>query len=513
MSDASFLQMRGISKSYRVTQALRAVDFSADAGEVHAIVGENGAGKSTLVKILAGAVARDAGEIRLGGEPAAIDSPLHVHRLGIYAVYQEFSLVPHLSITENILMGQMPTGKARWWVDWSAAHRQASAILEAIGFHGFNVRTTVSRLSVPHQQMVEIAKAVAGRPRILILDEPSAVLSQEELKSLFGLIRKLKNENTLILYISHRLDEVFEVADRITVLKDGEYVGTVRPQEVDQNQLIKMMVGRTLDEIYPPRRTQPGEEILSVRNLSKAGAFEDVSFALARGEILGLFGLVGSGRTQVARCLFGADPFTAGEIRLKGQPFHPKNPQAAVAAGVGFLTEDRKQNGLVMSCSIRDNVSLASMPGMSRWGVLKRRQQEERVRAMVKELAIRPPQLERLVRYLSGGNQQKVALAKWLLTEAEVLILDEPTRGVDVATKVEIYQIMRDLAEQGIGFLLISSEMLEILGMSDRILVMREGRLVGELAREAATEEGLLALATVMNQDAKEHHADITPPR
>ncbi|MCZ7546764.1 MAG: sugar ABC transporter ATP-binding protein [Anaerolineae bacterium] len=309
-----------------MTQALRAVDFSADAGEVHAIVGENGAGKSTLVKILAGAVARDAGEILLDGEPVSVDSPLHAHRLGIYAVYQEFSLVPHLSITENILMGQMPTGRVDWWVNWRAAHRQAQDILERIGFHGFNVRTPVARLSVPHQQMVEIAKAVAGRPRILILDEPSAVLSQEELKSLFRLIRQLRDQSTLVLYISHRLDEVFEVADRITVLKDGELVGTVRPQEIDEDRLIKMMVGRTLDEIYPPRRSQPGAEILSVRNLSKAGAFEEISFSLARGEILGLFGLVGSGRTQVARCLFGADPFTAGEIRLKGEAVSPQAP-------------------------------------------------------------------------------------------------------------------------------------------------------------------------------------------
>lgn len=498
---APLLQMRQISKSYEGTQALRSVDFSAVAGEVHAIVGENGAGKSTLVKILSGAVRRDAGEILIDGRPVELDNPLQAHHLGIRAVYQEFSLVPHLSVTENILMGQMPTGPLGW-IDWAAAHRQAESILADVGFHGIRVRTPVARLSVPHQQMVEIAKALLATPRILILDEPSAVLSQEEVKRLFHLIARLKQQGTLILYISHRLDEVFEVADRITVLKDGELVGTVRPQESDQRQLIRMMVGRTLEEIYPARRTGHGEEILRVHQLSREGAFENVSFALARGEVLGVFGLVGSGRTQVARCLFGADQATSGQIFLRGQLFRPRNPRDAVRAGIAFLTEDRKHNGLVMACSIRDNVSLASLPQMSRWGVLDRRRQGEQVLSKIRELNIRPAQLERLVSQLSGGNQQKVVLAKWLLVRADVLILDEPTRGVDVATKVEIYQIIRDLAERGVAVLLISSEMPEILGMSDRILVMREGRLMGEFTREQATEEGLLALAAVGSQVA-----------
>ncbi|GAB4410678.1 MAG: sugar ABC transporter ATP-binding protein [Anaerolineae bacterium] len=498
---APLLQMRQISKSYEGTRALRSVDFSAIAGEVHAIVGENGAGKSTLVKILSGAVRRDAGDILIDGRPVELDNPFQAHHLGIRAVYQEFSLVPHLSVTENILMGQMPTGPLGW-IDWAAAHRRAEDILASIGFHGIRVRTPVARLSVPHQQMVEIAKALLATPRILILDEPSAVLSQEEVKRLFTLIRQLKQQGTLILYISHRLDEVFEVADRITVLKDGELVGTVRPQESDQRQLIRMMVGRTLEEIYPARRTSHGEEVLRVHELSREGFFEKVSFSLARGEVLGVFGLVGSGRTQVARCLFGADQPTSGQIFLHGRPFRPRNPRDAVRAGIAFLTEDRKRNGLVMPCSIRDNVSLATLSHMSRWGVLNRRRQDELVLGKVQELNIRPPQVDRLVSQLSGGNQQKVVLAKWLLVRADVLILDEPTRGVDVATKVEIYQIIRDLADRGVAVLLISSEMPEILGMSDRILVMREGHLMGEFAREQATEEGLLALAAVGSQVA-----------
>ncbi len=495
MTDSPFLQMRGISKSFDGTQALRKVDFSASRGEVHAIVGENGAGKTTLMKILAGALRPDTGQILLAGKPVELNSPHDAFGVGIRTVYQEFSLIPHLTITENILLGQMPVRKLKWWVDWTEAHRRAEEILREIGFTGIDVRVPVSRLSVSRQQMVEIAKAVAERPSILILDEPSAVLSQEELKLLFTLIGKLKQEGALIIYISHRLDEVFEVADRITVLRDGEVMGTVVARETDEAQLIRMMVGRTLEEFYPTRRASPRHEILAVRHLSREGEFEDVSFSLASGEILGLFGLVGSGRTQLARTLFGADPLTSGEIYLDGAPFHPRSPRDAVAAGIALVTEDRKRDGLVMTCSILDNTSLPTMPRMSHGIFLDRQKQHSLVQSKVEELNIRPPVVDRLVRTLSGGNQQKVVLAKWLLSEARVLILDEPTRGVDVATKVEIYRIIGDLADRGVGILLISSELPEILGMCDRALVMREGRLVGEFARSEASEEGLLASA------------------
>src|SRR5512142_1344067 len=336
-----FLVMRGIRKSFDGTQALKGVDFSARRGEVHASVGENGAGKSTLMKILAGALRRDAGEIFLDGQPAVLRSPLSAHRLGIRAVYQEFSLVRHLSITENILLGQMPTSRANWLVDWKRAHKLAEEKLRDIGFTGLDVRALVSSLSVSHQQMVEIAKAAVTKPRIWILDEPSAVLSQEELKRLFAVIERLKGESALILYISHRLDEVFNIADRITVLKDGELIGTVRPQDTDQNQLIKMMVGRTLGEFYPKRGNKPGEEVLAVRGLTRPGSFSEVSFSLRAGEILGLFGLVGSGRTQVARCIFGADRFSSGEICLDGAAIRPSSPRQAVQAGIALVTEDR----------------------------------------------------------------------------------------------------------------------------------------------------------------------------
>jgi len=500
MNQTDFLVMRGISKSFDETQALRNVDFSGVIGEVHAISGENGAGKSTLVKILTGAIPRDAGEILLEGEHIELKTPFHARRLGIYAVYQEFSLVPHLTVAENILLGQMPSIRIRGVVDWAKAYRQAEEILSSIGFEGIDVHQTVSQLSVSHQQMVEIAKALAKRRKILILDEPSAVLSQDELTRLFALMRQLKKEKTLILYISHRLDEVFEIADRITVLKDGQLVGTVKPKESDQNQLIKMMVGRNLGEIFPVRIPPKVDMALEVRNLSNQKDFAQISLTLRQGEILGMFGLVGSGRTQVARSIFGADPITTGEILLNGKPILPKSPLHAVRAGIAMLTEDRKRDGLVMHCTLRDNASLASYRSLSWWGVIDRRKQALKVQQKIQELDVRPPLLERLANHLSGGNQQKLVLAKWLMTHASVLILDEPTRGVDVATKVEIYHIINDLASGGMGILLISSELPEILGMSDRVLVMREGHLVGEFNRSQANEESLLASAAGVSQ-------------
>jgi ABC-type sugar transport system ATPase subunit len=487
--------MRGVRKNFESTQALKGVEFSGRLGEVHAIVGENGAGKSTLMKILAGALQPDSGEILIDGVPVSIENPFSAHKLGIRAVYQEFSLVRNLSVTENILLGQMPTRQTGWIVNWADSHQLASKKLEELGFSGLDVRARVSNLSVSHQQMAEIAKAAITQPRIWILDEPSAVLSNEELKRLFTLIQKLKAESTLILYISHRLDEVFAIADRITVLKDGEFVGTVESNQTSENQLVKMMVGRTLGEFYPDRVNKPGEELLKVKNLTRAGHFSDISFSLKRGEILGFFGLVGSGRTQVARCIFGADKVSKGEIFLDGHAIKIRSPKEAVKKGIAFVTEDRKRDGLVMSCSIRDNASMAIWPGLSRWGILNSRGRDEKVKGQVRDLSVQPAEIRKLAKQLSGGNQQKVVLAKWLLSQARVLILDEPTRGVDVATKVEIYRIISDLAENGVGILLISSELPEILGMCDRTLVMRGGAIVGEFVAEKATEENLLACA------------------
>ena len=327
------------------------------------------------------------------------------------------------------------------------------------------------------------------------MDEPSAVLAQDDLTKLFALIRRLREENVLIFYISHRLDELYAIADRVTVLKDGALVGTVDPRRTQRDELIRLMVGRPLQDIFPRRDSKTGREALSLHGLGRAGSFKDISFAVAEGEIVGLYGLVGSGRTEVARCVFGADRPGTGEIRVMGRALRPRSPRDALRAGIAMLTEDRIGDGLVLGLSIRDNVSLASFPAMSRWGMLDRRRQSALVQAKVRELDVRPPDIERLARMLSGGNQQKVVLAKWLLTDARILLLDEPTRGVDVAAKKEIYATIADLAARGMGILLISSELPEILGMCDRTLVMREGRLVGEFTREEATEEKILARA------------------
>ena len=491
-----FLHMTGISKRFGGTQALRSVDLSAECGEVHAIVGENGAGKSTLSRILTGAVQSDAGEIRIGGERQAITNPMRGQQLGIRMVAQHANLVPNLSVTENVLLGDMPTtGRLGWWIDWSAAHRKVQQILEGIGFQGIDVRRRVGRLGAAQRQVVEIAKAVAVKPRILIMDEPSAVLAQEDLTKLFALIRRLRDENVLVFYISHRLDELYEIADRVTVLKDGALVGTVNPRQTPRDELIRLMVGRPLQDIFPRRVPKCGRELLSLHGLGRAGSFRDISFNVAEGEIVGLYGLVGSGRTEVARCVFGADRSGSGEIRVEARAFRPRSPRDALRAGIAMLTEDRIGDGLVLALSIRDNMSLASFSAMSPRGVLDRRLQSALVHEKVRELDVRPPDIERLVRKLSGGNQQKVVLAKWLLTRARILLLDEPTRGVDIAAKKEIYVTIADLAAQGVGILLISSELPEILGMCDRTLVMREGRLVGEFTRQEATEEKILACA------------------
>jgi ribose transport system ATP-binding protein len=488
------LRMRGIRKRYGVTEALRGADLEADPGEVHAIVGENGAGKSTLMKVLAGALSHE-GEIFLAGRPVEIATPLEAHRLGIRAVYQELSLVRNLSVAENLLLGRMP-GSHRWIVRWPEVRAEARRILDDLGFAVGDVRRPVGRLPLAQQQMVEIAKAVMDRPAVLILDEPSATLPREQLEPLFAVVRRLTSEGGLVLYVSHRLDEVVKIADRITVLKDGVRVDTVTPGEADERRLITMMVGRTVEETYPRRGGALGAVVLRVDRLGREGAFRAVTFSLSRGEIVGLFGLVGSGRTAVARAIFGAEPPTQGEMRLGEALYRPSSPRAALSGGVVYLTEDRARDGLILPATVRDNVSLAAMDRFRRLGlILAIDDQRRAVQEQVRGLRISPTDQDLPVSFLSGGNQQKVLLARGLLTRANVLILDEPTRGVDVATKVEIYRIVADLAAQGVAVILISSELPEVLGMSDRILVMREGALVGEVAAHEASEERVLAMA------------------
>jgi ABC-type sugar transport system ATPase subunit len=486
------LELRGVRKAYSRVEVLHGIDLAATAGEVVAIAGANGAGKSTLIRILSGAVARDAGEILLAGEPVELASPREAQALGVRTVHQELSLVPQLSVTENVLLGDLP--RTRGLIDWEAAHARTAALLARVGFDSIDPRAPVGRLSVARRQMIEIAKALASEPRILILDEPSAVLAGDDLEKLFALIAALRAEGVLVLYVSHRLEEVMRIADRVTVIKDGRIVATKTPAETSEAEIVRLMAGRALEQVFPPRRGRPQRELLSVHGLCRDGVFEDVSFAVRAGEVVGMFGLVGSGRTEVAECLFGAERASAGEIRIDGRARELRTPKEAIAAGLALVTEDRKDSGLVLDMGVRDNAGLATMRKARRFGLLDRGRQTAQVAAVIDELAIHPrDSMDMPVKRLSGGNQQKVVLTKWLLSKPRVLILDEPTRGVDVATRVELYRMIDGFTRTGLGVLLISSDLTEVLGASDRVLVMHEGRLVADLASAETDEEQLLA--------------------
>ena len=487
------LALHDVRKAYGRVEVLHGVDIEAETGEVLAIAGANGAGKSTLIKILSGAVRRDAGTIQIAGEEAPLTTPREAHARGIRTVHQELSLVNGLSVTENILLGALP--RSRGLLDWSAAHERAAALLHDTGFGGIDPRAPVRRLSVARRQMVEIAKAVAAQPRILILDEPSAVLGGDDLDQLFALIRSLREEGVLVLYVSHRLEEVMQIADRVTVIKDGRVVGDSPTSQTNPEEIVRLMAGRRLEQVFPVRRPSVGRELLATKRLTRAGAFSDVSLTVRAGEIVGMFGLVGSGRTEAAECLFGAALPTAGEIYVDGRPVKLRSPKDAIKAGLALVTEDRKESGLVLDMSVRDNAGLATMARARRYGLLDVGRQRKLIGAFVEKLDIRARGLGQPVRYLSGGNQQKVVLTKWLLAEPRVLILDEPTRGVDVATRVDLYQLIDGLTRSGLGVLFISSDLTEVLGATDRVLVMRHGRVVADLPSADTDEQTLLAHA------------------
>jgi len=504
---APLLEMRSISKTYPGVTALSRVDFSVMPGEVHALVGENGAGKSTLMKILAGADAKDAGRILIGGSEVHIDSPQEAMRLGVSIIYQEFNLVPYMNAAENIFLGREPAGAVPGVIDFRKMYADAEAIIAELGV-ALDVRAPINTLSVAQQQMVEIAKATSRKSRIIAMDEPSATLTEHELENLFALIRRLKAEGVSIIYISHRLEEIFEIADRVTVLRDGELVATKNITDTDRDDIIKMMVGRELCPTLMRESTASpaeqasaasvgkGEIAIEVVGLNRAGVLRDISFCVRRGEILGIAGLVGAGRTEVARAIFGADPIDSGEIRIYGKPVKIRSPRHAISLGIGLVPEDRKALGLVLGMAVRENISLANLGVLSRLGFVSRRREREVARKFVEDIMIKTPSVEQAVQNLSGGTQQKVVLAKWLFTESKVLIFDEPTRGIDVGAKAEIHQLMNRLAENGVAVIMISSELPEVLAMSDRILVMHEGEIAGELSREEATQERIMHLAT-----------------
>ncbi len=490
---APLLAMSGIGKSFVGVEVLRDVDLELTAGEIHAVVGENGAGKSTLMKILAGVHAPDAGTIRIDGEEVAFGHPQAAQAAGVGVVYQEFNLLPERSVAENVFVGREPT--RRGLVDRRGMERTTAELLEDLGATSFGPRSRVAALSVAQQQVVEIVKARSLDARILVLDEPTAALAEGEVERLFVLMRRLQAQGIGMLYISHRLREVFALADRITVLKDGARVKTLTPAETDTRGLVNLMVGRELDGYFPPRgdAADVGEVRLAARDLANA-KLRGVSLEVRAGEIVGLAGLQGSGRTELARALFGADPVASGTLELDGEPVAFGKPRDAIRAGVGFITEDRKLEGLALAQPISDNMLLALRTVLP--GARRRRAQPGlmTVAELAAAVELRAQGPEQEVRFLSGGNQQKVVLAKWLQTRPKVLLFDEPTRGIDVGAKAGIHDLIRTLARDGVAVLLISSELPELIGMSDRILVMRDGELAGELPA-GASEPEIMGLA------------------
>ena len=495
MPDVPLLTVSALSKSFPGVRALDAVDFEVCAGEIHALVGENGAGKSTLVKTLGGGVVPDSGTITLGGVPLRLGHPLASRQRGIDVIYQEFTLVPELSAAANIFLGREP---GRIVLRTAEMRREAQRILDSLGAQ-VGADEPAGGLSVAQQQMVEIARALGGRPRVLVLDEPTAALTERDAARLFGLLRDLRARGLGIVYISHRLSEIFDIADRVTVLRDGRRVATAPVSSVDRAQMIRWMVGRDLADEFPPREAQPGAPLLDVRGLTARPYCHDVSFSVRQGEIVGLAGLVGAGRTSVALALLGAIA-SVGDIQLEGRPLRARRPSEAMAQGVGYVTEDRAHKGIFPLLSACANATITRLDAFARLGVIRQARERDVAARTAATVGLDRARLPQSAGTLSGGNQQKVLVVRNLIAPPRLLILDEPTRGIDVGAKREIYDVMNHLTSEGMGILMISSELPEILGMSDRVVVMREGRTTGELLRRDATAEAVMHLATLDTQ-------------
>jgi ABC-type sugar transport system ATPase subunit len=495
MAAEPILEMRGICKSFPGVRALDHVDLTVQRGEVHAIVGENGAGKSTLMKILAGAYSRDKGEILFNGSPVEIHNPLEAQARGIAIIYQEFNLAPHLSAAANIFIGREPRTRFLGLIKRRKIREDARRLFEQLGAD-IDPAEEVRRLSVCCQQITEIARALSMASSVLIMDEPTSALPEAEVQMLFDVIRRLKSRGVTILYISHNLDEVFEITDTITVLRDGKRIGTRPAADLDREQVVRMMVGRTIEETERREGVQFGDEVLRVEGLCRDDVLQGISFSLHRGEILGIAGLLGSGRTELLRCLFGADRKTAGKVYVDGHPCDIRHPIDGVRAGMGFMPEDRKQQGLFLGLATRENVTAASLGTVARFGLINRLAERGMVDGYIKSLDIRVSSQEQKAVNLSGGNQQKVVLARWLALRPKVLLLDDPTRGIDVGARAAIHDLIVSLADQGVGIVFVSSELPEVLKISDRILAIADGQIMGEFTHAEATQEKIMLCAT-----------------
>jgi len=494
-TDTTLLSMEHISKRFPGVQALDDVTLEVAPGEVHALVGENGAGKSTLMKILTGALAKDSGTVRWLGALAEINSPGQALALGISMIHQELALIPSLDVGQNIFLGREPTRGGLGVIAWDALYRAAGAQLARVGL-AIDARKRVAELSLAQRQMVEIAKALSFESRLIVMDEPTSSLTEREVETLFALSRSLKAQGVSVVFISHRLEEVFQVADRVTVLRDGRHIGTAPIGQLNVPAVVRMMVGRELVEVSTGAPPTDGRVVLEVRGLSRGRVLRDVALKLHQGEILGMFGLVGSGRTDLARALFGVDPIDKGEVWIEGSRVAIDSPQRAITFGLGFVPEDRKTQGLFLNMAVDQNVTITALGGLERLGFIDFGRMRQLAQSYVERLDIRTPGLGQQVRNLSGGNQQKIVIAKWLTLHPKVLILDEATHGIDVGAKAEIHELMRALARDGVAILMISSELPEILAVSDRIVVMREGRVVGELSRAEASQDQIMFYAT-----------------
>jgi ribose transport system ATP-binding protein len=492
MTAPPVLEMRGIAKAFPGVIALDGVDLTLHAGEVHMLLGENGAGKSTLMKILSGCYAMDAGEIRLNGRSLTIKGPRDGLALGIRVIYQELSLVPHLSVAENVFLGAIPT-KAAGLIDWTRLHDNTSRLLASLGMD-LSATTPVERLSLAQRQMVEIARALATEAAVLVMDEPTSALTSREVDQLFTLVERLAQRGVAIVYITHRLDEVYRIGHRVTVLRDGRHIVTKPISDVSPDELVRLMANRDVGNQFPRQRTPPGAELLRVEHLSRAGVVSDVTFSLHAGEVLGIAGLMGAGRTELARIIAGADRADHGRVIVNGRPVTFQSPADAIRSGIGLLPEDRKADGLVAGLTVERNIALPHASRLARFGFLRPRTEAALAAPIVNDLRIRATPTQE-VRLLSGGNQQKVVLGKWLAGEVRILIFDEPTRGVDVGAKAEIYNLMNKLTAAGTGILMISSELPELLGMSDRVLVMHRGRIQAEMDIADATQSRVLSAA------------------